>query len=72
MAEEKKTASIDDLVEEGLHPRHGREGGRIKDVVLDLRIPLLLKHYKNSMPDAERARFEQLSEQEQIEKLREK
>ena len=69
---EAKPASIDDLVEEGMHPRHVREGERIKDVVLDLRIPLLLKHYKNSMSAEDRAKFEAMNEQQQIEKLREK
>lgn len=63
---------IDELVEEGFSPKHAEAGEDLRSVMMEARIPLLLKHYRNSIPAEARAGFNKLSELDQIEALRKK
>lgn len=64
--------SIDDYVKEGLHLKHRDKADEIKDMVLDMRVTKLIKHYKNSLSGDKLEEFKNMSDEEQLARLREK
>lgn len=60
---------IEDLITKASHSDHQKKADLMQKSLEDVRIPLLLKHYKNSMSAADKANFESLSEMDQVNKL---
>lgn len=63
--------AIDDLLEEAVHIKHGREGANLQQDIQNLHIMLLEKFYKQGLSAADRSAFEALPEEQRIAKFRE-
>jgi len=61
--------TIEDLIAQANHKDHAEKADLMQKSLEDVRIPLLLKHYKNSMSEDDKKKFDALSVSDQVNKL---
>ncbi len=64
--------TIDDILDKALSPEHGRIGGELQEYVSNIRMPLLIKFFKQGLTPAERTAFDSLSEEDQAKQVQDK
>ncbi len=64
--------TIDDILDKALSPEHVRIGTELQEYVSNIRMPLLIKFFKQGLTHAERTAFDSLSEEDQAKQVQDK